>query len=271
MIEEFVKAVLAEDVGRGDLYSLIEPAVVASATIVAKSSGVVAGRKYVDVLAKLKKFDILWLKSDADEFKKGDIIAKLSATSHVLLQVERSVLNMLLHASSIATLTAKYVKLLHQYNVKLLDTRKTRPMLRSFEKYATRIGGATNHRMGLDDCLMLKDTHLKTIKNLDEYIKNARIKIPFTCKIEIEAENFYMAKKAMIVGADIVMCDNMQIKEIDKVVALRNQNYPHVLIEASGNIILENIEIYASTGIDAISTGSIIHQATWLDISMKLD
>ncbi len=271
MIEEFVRNVLSEDIGRGDLYSLVEPAVEASASIIAKSSGVMAGQIYLNALAKIKDIDIVWLRSDGDSFVAGDIIAKLSASSHALLQTERSMLDMLLHASSIATLTAKYVKVLQPYNIKLLDTRKTRPLLRSFEKYATRTGGATNHRMGLDDCLMLKDTHLKTIDNLDEYIKHARAKIPFTCKIEIEIEDFDMAKRAMSVGADIVMCDNMTIKEIKKVVEFKNKNYSHVLIEASGNITLDTLEDYVQSGIDAISTGSIVHQANWLDISMKMN
>lgn len=271
MIEEFVRSVLYEDIGRGDLYSLVEPPVSASASIVAKSEGVVAGQIYLNALAKIKNINIIWMKNDGERFANGDIIAKLSADSHALLQTERSMLDMLLHASSIATLTAKYADILRPYNVKLLDTRKTRPLLRTFEKYATRTGGATNHRMGLDDCLMLKDTHLKTIDNLDEYIKNARAKIPFTCKIEIEVEDFEMAKRAMTVGADIVMCDNMTIDEIKRVVEFKNQHFGSTLIEASGNITLDTIETYAKSGVDAISTGSIVHQALWLDISMKMD
>ena len=271
MIEEFVRNVLSEDIGRGDLYSLVEPAVKASASIKAKSDGVLAGQIYLNALAKIKNIDIVWLKNDGEKFVSGDTLAKLSANSHALLQTERSMLDMLLHASSIATLTQKFVHVLLPYNVKLLDTRKTRPLLRNFEKYATRTGGAINHRMGLDDCLMLKDTHLKTISNLDDYMKHARTKIPFTCKIEIEVEDFIMAKKAMEVGADIVMCDNMTTKEIKKVVEFKNKNYPHILIEASGNITLDTIEDVAKSGVDAISTGSIVHQARWLDISMKMD
>ncbi len=270
MIEEFVKASLAEDVGRGDLYALVDDAVEAKADIVAKSSGVIAGQRYIDVLAKLEGFEIVWGKKDGESFEVGDIIAILKADSHTLLKNERTILNMLLHASSIATLTRKYVDIVEPYGVKLLDTRKTRPMLRVFEKYATRVGGAVNHRMGLDDSLMIKDTHLKTIKDLSSYIKKARKQIPFTAKIEIEAETFKIAKEAMQAGADIVMCDNMTPQQIEEVLTCRDEEFPHVLLEASGNISLETIENYAKSGVDAISSGSLIHQANWIDLSMKM-
>lgn len=271
MMEDFVKATLAQDVGRGDLYALVEPSVDASAKIIAKSDGVVAGVEYINVLAKLENFEIKWNKNDGESFIKGDVLATLSGTSHVLLKIERTLLNMLLHASSIATLTKKYVTIVEPYGVKLLDTRKTRPLLRVFEKYATRCGGAINHRMGLDDSLMIKDTHLKTIKDLKNYIEKARKKIPFTAKIEVEAETFEIAKEAFAAGADIVMCDNMTPEQIREVVKYRDENFSHVLLEASGNISLETIESYAKTGVDAISSGSLIHQANWIDLSMKMN
>jgi nicotinate-nucleotide pyrophosphorylase (carboxylating) len=241
MIKKFVQEALSEDVGRGDLYALVEPSVSASAKIVAKSDGIVAGVKYIDVLAQIQDIDIKWLKNDTQVFKNGDIIAELKASSHNLLRCERTILDMLLHASSIATLTNKYAKLIEPFNVKLLDTRKTRPLLRVFEKYATRCGGAVNHRMGLDDSLMIKDTHLKTIQNLQEYIQKARKVIPFTAKIEIEAETIDIAKEAMKAKCDIVMCDNMTPDEIIKIVAYRDENFPHILLEASGNISLDTL------------------------------
>jgi len=271
MIETFVKEALAEDVGRGDLYALVEEAVDAKADIIAKSDGVVAGVKYIDALAKIEGFEVIWGKKDAESFVKGDVLAIVKADSHTLLRCERTILDMLLHASSIATLTRKYVSIIKPYGVKLLDTRKTRPLLRVFEKYATRTGGAVNHRMGLDDSLMIKDTHLKTIKNLKEYIKKAREVIPFTAKIEVEAESFSIAKMAFDAEADIVMCDNMTPSQIEEIVAYRDENYPHILLEASGNISLETIESYAKSGVDAISSGSLIHQANWIDLSMKMD
>ena len=271
MIKEFVQQSLAQDVGRGDLYALVEPSKDAKADIIAKSDGIVAGVEYVNTLAELEGFEVVWGKQDSESFVVGDVLAIIKGDSHTLLKVERTVLNILLHASSIATLTNKYAKLIEPYGVKLLDTRKTRPLLRVFEKYATRCGGAVNHRMGLDDSLMIKDTHLKTIDNLQEYIVKARKQIPFTAKIEIEAETFEIAKEAMKAGADIVMCDNMTPEQIVVIVKYRDDNFPHILIEASGNISLETIEFYAATGVDAISSGSLIHQANWIDLSMKMD
>jgi nicotinate-nucleotide pyrophosphorylase (carboxylating) len=271
MIEDFVKQTLAQDVGRGDLYALVEQSIDSSAKIIAKSDGVVAGVTYINALASLESFECVWNKKDGESFVSGDVLATLSGDSHTLLKIERTLLNILLHASSIATLTRKYVEILEPFGVKLLDTRKTRPLLRVFEKYATRVGGAINHRLGLDDSLMIKDTHLKTIKNLKDYILKARQQIPFTSKIEIEAETFSIAKIAFEAGADIVMCDNMTPSQIQEVVNYRNENYKHILLEASGNISLTTIESYAKTSVDAISTGSLIHQANWIDISMKMD
>ena len=270
MIESFVKAALAEDVGRGDLYAMVEPAIDAKADIIAKSDGILAGEKYIDVLARIEGLDIVWGKHDGESFLKGDVLAIIRGDSHALLRNERTILNMLLHASSIATLTRKYADIIAPYDVKLLDTRKTRPQLRVFEKYATKVGGAVNHRMGLDDSLMIKDTHLKTIKDLNAYIKLARKNIPFTTKIEIEAETFSIAKKAMSAGADIVMCDNMTPEQVSEIVLFRDENFPHILLEASGNISLETIESYAKVKVDAISSGSLIHQANWIDLSMKM-
>lgn len=270
-IKKFVKKTLAEDMGRGDLYAQVMPSTDESGYIVAKSDGVLAGVIYVDALAQIESFEIRWFKNDGETFKKGEKLASFEGSSHTLLRSERTMLNILHHASGIAGLTRQYVDLIADYDVLLLDTRKTRPQLRQFEKYATRVGGGTNHRMGLDDALMLKDTHLKTIENLKAYVKEARKKIPFTTTIEIEAESITIAKLAMDAGADIVMCDNMSCEEMQDVVSLRNEKHPKVRIEASGNVSLKSIVNIAKTGVDAISTGSTIHQATWPDLSMKMN
>lgn len=271
MIKKFVQEVLAEDVGRGDLYALVSAAVPASAKIIAKSPGIFSGQVYADALAELENFEIIWHTRDAASFEKGDLLAQIKGDSHTLLRIERTLLNMLLHASSISTYTHAFVQIIAPYGTKLLDTRKTRPHLRVFEKYATRMGGAVNHRLGLDDCLMLKDTHLKTIEDITLFMAQARKMIPFTSKIEIEAESFEQAKSFMAAGADIVMCDNMSTEELREVVAYKQKNFPNILLEASGNISLETIESYAKTGVDAISSGALIHQAKWIDLSMKMD
>ncbi len=269
--ETFLKALVAEDIGRGDLFTRISDSKEIRAYIIAKSDGVFAGREYVEVLAKMYDLAFIWEVRDGDSFQKGKKLLFVSGDSKTILSLERSILDMVLHASSIATLTAQYVEAIKETGVKLLDTRKTRPLLREFEKYAVRCGGGINHRMGLDDCLMLKDTHLQTIDDLDAFMKEVRQKIPFTSKVEIECENLEMVKRAMKAGADIVMCDNMSLEETQEVVAFRNKNYPHILLEASGNVTLETIQEIAATGVDAISSGSIIHQANWIDLSMKVE
>jgi len=269
--ETFLKALIAEDIGRGDLFSRISESREIRAYIIAKSDGVFSGREYIDALAKMYDLSLIWEVKDAEPFKKGKKLLFISGDSKTILSLERSILDMVLHASSIATLTSHYVNAIKDTDVKLLDTRKTRPLLREFEKYAVRCGGGINHRMGLDDCLMLKDTHLKTIDDLDSFMVEVRQKIPFTSKVEIECESLEMVKKAMKSGADIVMCDNMSIDNMNEVVTFRDQNYPHILLEASGNVTLDTIEDIAGTGVDAISSGSIIHQANWIDLSMKVE
>ena len=269
--ETFLKALVAEDVGRGDLFSRISVSKPIRAYIIAKSDGVFAGQEYVDTFAKMYDLSLEWKVNDGETFSKGNKLLFISGDSKTILSLERAILDMVLHASSIATLTAQYVSAIKDTGVKLLDTRKTRPLLRAFEKYAVRCGGGINHRMGLDDCLMLKDTHLKTIDNLDVFMKEVRQKIPFTSKVEIECESLEMVKIAMKAGADIIMCDNMSIEQTKEVVAYRNKNYPHILLEASGNVTLETIKAIATTGVDAISSGSVIHQANWIDLSMKVE
>ncbi len=266
----FAQAVLAEDRGRGDLFARIGESRPAAAKIVAKSSAVLAGVPYAEAIAKELGLEISWQKSDGDTFAEGEVIARVYGESIALLQGERAILNTILHASGIATKAREFVRL-SEGKIKVLDTRKTRPLLRVFEKYAARVGGVVNHRMGLDDCLMLKDTHLATIDDLAGFIQKARKAIPFTAKIEVEAESLAVAQEAMEAGADIVMCDNMAIDAIKEVVKLRNSRYPHILLEASGNITPANIKEYIASGIDAVSSGSIVHQATWPDISMKIE
>ncbi|MBP6497047.1 MAG: carboxylating nicotinate-nucleotide diphosphorylase [Campylobacteraceae bacterium] len=270
MIKKFVKRALEEDVGRGDLFSLVGKDSFANANIICKDDGVFAGKPFVKALCKINKLDVKFSVKDGEALKKGDVVAHIEGRSKNILRCERVILNIMQHASGIATNVARYKQLLGDHKIKLLDTRKTRPHLRILEKYAVRCGGGNNHRMGLDDCLMIKDTHLKTIDDLKQFIMEAREKLPFTCKIEIECEDVEFAKFAMSCGADIIMCDNMNFEDIEKVVKYRDANFSHILLEASGNITKENILEYVKTGVDAISSGSLIHQAVWLDFSMKI-
>ncbi len=270
-IEDFAKAVLAEDIGRGDLFERVAAPKKAAGKIVAKSKGVLAGVPYAEAIAGILDIEIVWEMGDGEEFEPSKTIARLYGDARDLLKGERAILNTILHASSIAAKAREFMRQ-SRGKIKILDTRKTRPMLREFEKYASRVGGAVNHRMGLDDCLMLKDTHLKVLEEeFEEFMVRAREKIPFTSKIEVECESFDMAKRAFEAGADIVMCDNMEIEEIKRVVELRDAEYKNILIEVSGNITKENLERYVDIGIDAVSSGAIFHQATWPDISMKIE
>ena len=269
--EELLKTALKEDIGRGDLFSKVATSKDAKAIIRAKSDGVLAGVEYIEEFKTIDpSIKIEFELNDGDEFKTGDIIATLEGDANKLLSYERVILNLLQHASGIATNTASYVRLLDGYDMKLLDTRKTRPALRELEKYAVRCGGGVNHRLGLDDCLMLKDTHVATIDDLKSFMKEVRKQIPWTSKVEIECESFEDVKRACEAGADIVMCDNMSYEQIKEVVKFRDENYPGVLLEASGNVTKENLIEYAKTGVDAISSGSLIHQAVWVDFSMKM-
>lgn len=269
---EFIKNALLEDIGRGDLFSKICDDKIVKANVIAKDNGVFSGKKYISILLDFVGLKGRFYVNDKDYFNKGDILLDLSGSYLCILEIERTLLNILQHSSGIATNVKSYVRILQEnsLNTIILDTRKTRPNLRDFEKYSVLNGGARNHRLGLDDCLMLKDTNLSHISNLSSFIREARVKIPWTSKIEIECDCINLAKEAMQCGIDIIMCDNMKPNDISEVVRFRNEFYPYILLEASGNIIKENILDYANTGVDAISIGSLIHQATWVDLSLKM-
>lgn len=269
---DFIKNALNEDIGRGDLFSKICDDKIVRASVITKDNGVFSGKKYISILLDFIGLESRFYFDDGEDFNKGDILLDISGSYLLILKVERTLLNILQHSSGIATNVKSYARILQEnlFNTIILDTRKTRPNLRDFEKYSVLNGGARNHRLGLDDCLMLKDTNLSHISNLANFIKQARAKIPWTSKIEIECDCINTAKEAMEYGVDIIMCDNMNPSDVSKVVSLRNEHYPHILLEASGNISKANILDYAKTGVDAISIGSLIHQATWVDLSLKM-
>ncbi|MCI5968059.1 carboxylating nicotinate-nucleotide diphosphorylase [Helicobacter sp.] len=271
LLDDFLKEVLKEDIGRGDLYMRMQNHTEIEAYIIAREEGILSGKMYVERLCELLNTECQFTFEDGMPFRRGEKLVTFKGKMTEILSAERTILNLLEHSSGIATLTHKFVQKLEGTNCILLDTRKTRPLLRDFEKYSTRNGGAINHRLGLDDCLMLKDTHLTRILALNKFVKDIRKKIPFTAKIEVECENLLQAKEALEAEIDILMCDNMDIESIKDVVKMRNAIAPNVLLEASGNITLENVLEYAKSGVDAISSGAIIHQAVWVDLSMKID
>ncbi|CRF47229.1 Quinolinate phosphoribosyltransferase [decarboxylating] [Helicobacter heilmannii] len=269
-IRAFLKDCLAEDLGAGDLFARLVEAKEVQAVVLSKDRGVFSGQVYATELLEMFGLKYAWKIQDKESFSPKQILLEVVGDWRLLLQIERVLLNILQHSSGIATKTASFVRLVKSLPISLLDTRKTRPLLRVFEKYSVRNGGAKNHRIGLDDALMVKDTHLAHIVDLHAFIAKARQEIPWTAKIEIEASSVEMACAAMQAGADIVMCDNMQVADIQEVVAERNKNYPLVLLEASGNITEESVQSYAKSGVDAISSGALIHQAVWVDFSFKI-
>ncbi|MBD5164462.1 carboxylating nicotinate-nucleotide diphosphorylase [Helicobacter sp.] len=271
LLDDFLKEVLREDIGHGDLYTRMQNNTKIEAYVLAREEGVLSGRIYIERLCELLKIKCDFIFEDGMLFRAGERIVSFEGDMGNLLSAERTILNLLEHSSGIATLTHKYVQKLEGTNCVLLDTRKTRPLLRDFEKYSTRNGGAVNHRLGLDDCLMLKDTHLARILSLKKFIEDIRNTIPITSKIEVECENVLQVKEALEARVDIVMCDNMDIEMVQEVVKMRNEIAPNILLEASGNINLNNIVKYAQSGVDAVSVGAITHQAVWVDLSMKID
>ncbi|CAA6813022.1 MAG: Quinolinate phosphoribosyltransferase [decarboxylating] (EC [uncultured Campylobacterales bacterium] len=269
-INSFLIQVLNEDIGSGDLfYNLIDDKK-AKAKILCKESGILSGIEYALVLCEMKEIEIQLNYQDGDIISKGDIILTLEGNFKDLLQIERTLLNTLQHSSGIATQTNRFVKKLSNSDIKLLDTRKTRPLLRTLEKYSVRNGGGYNHRMGLYDTLMLKDTHLAGIKDIKSFLETARKNIPWTSKIEVECENVAQCKEMLSLDVDIIMCDNMSTSDIKEVLEYRNKNSIKTLIECSGNMDEKRLDQLKDIKIDAISVGSITHQATWLDFSMKM-
>ncbi len=273
----FLESILCEDLGRGDLFSQIfsmqdshNATKNVAAKVIAKESGIFSGVMYAKELCNTQQLEITIHTQDSQSFQKGDVLLEINGAYTQILKIERTLLNLLQHSSGIATLTNRYVKAMQDSRTMLLDTRKTRPLLRELEKYSVRNGGAKNHRLGLDTLLMLKDTHLAHISDLKAFVALARKHLPFGTNIEVECQNLISFKEALDAQVDIIMCDNMPLDEIKKALHLRNQSTTKPLIELSGNITLANIHEYANLGADAISCGSIIHQAQWIDMSMKM-
>lgn len=271
-IDKFLSQALSEDLGSGDIYTRLcrHLEIDAESFIVIKENGVLSGRMYVERLCEIWGVRVKFFYADGEEFLANAIVAELQGNLFLLLALERVILNLLAHSSGIATLTKKFVVAMGDSPCSLLDTRKTRPLLREFEKYSVRNGGGRNHRFNLSECLMLKDTHLAKIKDLKSFLQDARNHLPFGSKLEVECETLAQVELALDSGVDIVMCDNMSIELAREAVLLRDKLAPNVLIEVSGGITLENIKEYAKIGANAISCGAIIHHATWLDVSMKM-
>ena len=268
--DKLIRMALQEDITSEDVSTnaVMRSAVKGTVDLIAKEDGIIAG---LDVYARVfqildEKTEISFNFKDGDAVKKGDLLGTVTVDIRVLLSGERVALNYLQRMSGIATYTKQVSKLLEGSKVTLLDTRKTTPNCRVFEKYAVRIGGGCNHRYNLSDGVLLKDNHIGAAGSVAKAVAMAKEYAPFVRKIEIEVETMEQVKEAVEAGADIIMLDNMtpeMMKEAVELIAGRAQT------ECSGNITKENIAKILETGVDFVSSGALTHSAPILDISMK--
>ena len=273
-LQLLIKNALAEDIGDGDHSTLccIETGVKGKAVLKVKQNGILAGVAVANAIFTYLQPDAVFntLMVDGQPMQYGDIAYEVLADVRTILQGERLALNCMQRMSGIATLTKKYTQKLHGYHTTLLDTRKTTPNFRLLEKEAVKIGGGKNHRFGLYDMIMLKDNHIdycggieKAINKAFNYVQTQKPGL----KIEVETRCIEDVKKVMQVGrVDVIMLDNFTPEKIVEALQIIQGKYT---TEASGGINLDNIEMYAATGVDYISSGAVIHQATSLDLSLK--
>lgn len=271
---EFIRLALAEDVAAGDYSTLasIPPEVKGKAVLKIKENGVLAGIEIAqDIFRYLEpEAEIILYKNDGDLIENGDVAFVVSAHVHTILTAERLVLNCMQRMSGIATLTKSYVDLIQDFNAKILDTRKTTPLFRKYEKEAVKIGGGVNHRMGLYDMVMLKDNHIDYCGGIKEAIIQTNLflkKENLDIKIEVETRSLDDVRKILEVGGvHRIMLDNYAPEMMKQAVDLINGKYE---TEASGGIVKENIRSYAATGVDFISIGALTHHSVSLDLSLK--
>ena len=266
---------LLEDIGRGDrtTQSLISQASwVGQAKWVAKAPGIIAGLPVAKRVFELldENVSFVAVAAEGELCQPGQTVAEIQGSLDGLLMGERVALNLVMRLSGIATLTRKYVEQIADLSARLVDTRKTTPGLRVLEKYATQLGGAINHRMGLDDAVMIKDNHIAVAGGIGKAIAQIKNQIPYPLSIEVETETIDQVKEALQHGADIIMLDNMSIDTMCQAVQMIRHHNSKIKIEASGNVTLETIRSVAVTGVDYISSSAPITQSKWLDLSMKI-
>ena len=266
---------LQEDIGSGDVTTsaLVPEDHSSGAVLIAKDNFIVAGLPFAERVFHLvdSRLKFRSLKKEGSRVRPRDVIAEIKGNTAGLLKAERTALNLLQRLSGIATLTNEYVQAIKGTKADIADTRKTVPGLRFFDKYAVRTGGGKNHRFGLFDGILIKDNHISAVGGIGKAVKLARLNIHHLLKIEVEVKNISEAREALKAGADVIMLDNMPPDRIKKAVNLIREGKKDVIIEASGNIDLDNVRSVAETGVDLISVGSITHSAPAADISMRFD
>ena len=268
--DEMILLALKEDITFGDISSdaVLPKAAMGSVELIAKQDGVIAGLPVFKRVFELidGSIDIKFMVADGNLVHSGEKLAVLRGDLHSLLSGERTALNYLQHMSGIATYTRSMADILEGSGIKLLDTRKTTPCNRIFEKYAVKIGGGNNHRFNLSDGVMLKDNHIAAAGGIKNAVAMAKKEVSFVRKIEVEVENLNMVREAVEAGADIIMLDNMDyetMKEALKIIDGKAET------ECSGNVTAENVAKLAALGVNYISSGALTHSAPILDISMK--
>ena len=269
-VDNLLLQALREDISDEDVTtnSVMRTYKKGEAQLICKEDGIIAGMDIFQRVFELLEPEIQIEKyvSDGTEVKKGDILAVVRGDIRVILSGERTALNYLQRMSGIATYTHSVAKLLEGSHTKLLDTRKTTPNMRIFEKYAVRVGGGHNHRYNLSDGVLIKDNHIGAAGGVRQAVEMAREYAPFVRKIEIEVENLDMFREALDAGADIIMLDNMSVEMMKEAVEMAKGRAE---TECSGNITKENIERIKDIGVDYVSSGALTHSAPILDVSLK--
>ncbi len=270
-IEGIIKMALEEDIGAGDLTTLntIPPEQRAKGLFRAKRDCTVAGLFLLERLFSFLDSDvqIRSLCRDGDQVSRGTVIAEAEGVVRALLMGERTALNFLQRLSGTATLTRRYVDTIKDLPSKIIDTRKTTPGLRTLEKYAVRMGGGTNHRLGLYDAAIIKDNHIAASGSIAQAVENVRSNSPFMSRVEVECEDLKQVQKALDAKADVIMLDNMDTATMKEAVKLIKKR---VWVEASGGITMERVREVAEAGVDFISVGALTHSAPAVDFNMKI-
>ena len=268
--DEMILLALKEDITFGDISSdaVLPKAAMGSVELIAKQDGVIAGLPVFKRVFELidGSIDIKFMVDDGDLVHSGERLAVLRGDLHSLLSGERTALNYLQHMSGIATYTRSMADILEGSGIKLLDTRKTTPCNRIFEKYAVKVGGGNNHRFNLSDGVMLKDNHISAAGGIKNAVAMAKKEVSFVRKIEVEVENLNMVREAVEAGADIIMLDNMDYETMEEALKIIDGKAE---TECSGNVTAENVAKLAALGVNYISSGALTHSAPILDISMK--
>lgn len=268
--EPLVRAALAEDIGPGDITTTlcIPEGTRATATVLAKQPGVIAGLAIGALAFRLLDPDVDWSAhvGDGDRVGEGRTpLATVTGDARALLTAERVALNFMQRLSGIATVTARYVGLAAGTNAHIVDTRKTTPGLRVLEKYAVRAGGGFNHRLGLYDCVLIKDNHIKAAGGITAAVRGARAHLPHTMKIEVEVSTPAQVAEALAAGADIILLDNMDTEKMRRAVGTIGGR---AISEASGGLTESRVAEVAATGVNVLSIGALTHSAPALDISL---